>query len=336
MITAYARVNGRIVATPYMIGEALPEDMLWLDMLNPDENERAVVAAVLNLNLPTRSQMAEIEASSRLRVDDEAIYLTTDILVGAETLNPISNDLTIVVSSTCLLTMRYSEPHAIAIFAHRIQQQPLLFATLADGLMNLLDAIVDRTADVLEMVGRHVDELSRQIFHDSEFVVESTGVKPAKGRKRKEKHLQQILIGIGQAGEINHKIRDSISSMIRLATFLGPLLTHKLSKEQLKKFRALERDLRSLSEHAQFSAHETSFILDATLGQINIEQNAIIKIFSVMAVVFMPPTLFASIWGMNFHNIPELSLTYGYYAALSVMVVSAILPLAYFKHRGWL
>lgn len=334
MITAYARVNGRIVATPYMIGEALPEDMLWLDMLNPDENERAVVAAVLNLNLPTRSQMAEIEASSRLRVDDEAIYLTTDILVGAETLNPISNDLTIVVSSTCLLTMRYSEPHAIAIFAHRIQQQPLLFATLADGLMNLLDAIGGRTADVLEMVGRHVDELSRQIFHDSEFVVESTGVKPAKGRKRKEKHLQQILIGIGQAGEINHKICDSISSMIRLATFLGPLLTHKLSKEQLKKLRSGTR-LKIAQRTCAVLAHETSLIR-RDVGQINIEQNAIIKIFSVMAVVFMPPTLFASIWGMNFHNIPELSLTYGYYAALSVMVVSAVLPLAYFKHRGWL
>ena len=104
----------------------------------------------------------------------------------------------------------------------------------------------------------------------------------------------------------------------------------------MTKFRALQRDVRSLAEASQYMANEASFLLDATLGQINIEQNNIIKIFSVVAVVFLPPTLFASIWGMNFHNMPELNSPFGYYMAICVMVISAILPLFYFRHRGWL
>ncbi len=336
MITVYYRTDDGIACRELETGEAFPARMLWVDLLHPDETERALVAALLGLNLPTRSQMAEIEVSSRLRADGHAAYLTTDVLVGSETPDPEIGDLTVVVAPGCLLTLRYSEPRALAMFAYRIQNQAQLFATQEDGLLAMLDAIVDRTADVLEAIGRRVDDLSLQIFRrgPEEQTIDRRSAKP--GRKRKEKQLQEILQGIGRAGDMNHKVRDSVNGMIRLVTFLGPILTHRLNNEQMKKFKALDRDLRSLSEHAQSSAHETSFLLDATLGQINIEQNAIIKIFSVVSVVFMPPTLFASIWGMNFHAIPELSWSWGYYMALGVMVASAVLPLAYFRRRGWL
>lgn len=124
--------------------------------------------------------------------------------------------------------------------------------------------------------------------------------------------------------------------MIRLVTFLGPQLTQRLNQEQLATFKAVETDARSLAEHAQVLAQETQFLLDATLGQINVEQNNIIKIFSVVMVAFTPPTFFASMWGMNFHNMPEYGWNWGYAAALGVMVVSAIIPLVYFRRRGWM
>ena len=343
MITIYARQNGKIAPMPYEVGQAMPADPIWIDMLHPSEEEKLAISGAFQMVLPTRSKMAEIESSSRLNTDGGNIFLTTDILVGAETPNPQVDDLTIVVAPQCLITLRYSEPHAIMIYAHRLQQQPHLFATLEDGLLALLDAITDRTADVLEMIGRHIDDMSQQIFRE---MTQELTEEPADKRRRrksdrmtgkhKEKHLQQILRGIGQAGDMNHKVRDCVNGTIRLIAYLEPLLTYKLNNEQMTKFRALQRDVRSLAEASQYMANEASFLLDATLGQINIEQNNIIKIFSVVAVVFLPPTLFASIWGMNFHHMPELNEPWGYYLAICVMVTSAILPLLYFRHRGWL
>src|SRR5262249_8885884 len=156
--------------------------------------------------------------------------------------------------------------------------------SVEDGLLTLLDCITDRIADILETMGRQVDDLSRQIFH----------VQEAKTEQRKEHHLQDILHGIGRTGDNTHKIRASINSRTLLSTFVGARLVPRLNVEQTSKYRAVENDLRSLGEHAQFLAHETTFLLDATLGQINIEQNNIIKIFSVVAVIFLPPTLCAS------------------------------------------
>lgn len=343
MITIYTRQNNKIVPVSFEAGQPMPVEPLWIDMLHPTEDEKAAITSALQIVLPTRSKMAEIESSSRLNTESGNIYLTTDILVGAETPNPQIDDLTIIITPSCLVTLRYSEPHAIMIYAHRLQQQPHLFTTQEDGLIAMLDAITDRTADVLEMIGRHIDDMSQQIFREmTQDLPEDADTKRNRRRnerltgKHKEKHLQEILRGIGQAGDMNHKVRDCVNGIIRLIAFLEPLLTYKLSNEQMTKFRSLQRDVRSLAEASQYMSHEASFLLDATLGQINIEQNAIIKIFSVVAVVFLPPTLFASIWGMNFQFMPELNAPWGYGMAVAVMICSAIVPLLYFKHRGWL
>ncbi|MGL4542194.1 MAG: CorA family divalent cation transporter, partial [Polymorphobacter sp.] len=188
------------------------------------------------------------------------------------------------------------------------------------------DAIVDRLADVLEGVGDDLDNISRSTFRRS---------KGDKQQRMTTAALQVLLARIGAAQDIVSKSRESAVSLTRAIGFLTLALKkdHAEGRERLK---SMSRDLLSLTDQTSYLGNNVTFLLDAALGLINIEQNAIIKIFSVAAVIFMPPTLVASVYGMNFQDMPELSWHWGYPMALGLMVVSAILPYTFFKSRGWL
>ena len=192
-------------------------------------------------------------------------------------------------------------------------------------LVALLEAIVDRLADILERAGRDIDQISRAVFrHRAD--------KPTRSHD-----FQEMLEAIGRKGDLTSNIRDSLVTLERLVGFLcQAMLPRKNGRDMRDRVKTLARDIRSLEDHASFLSQKITFLLDATLGMINIEQNAIIKIFSVAAVVFLPPTLVASIYGMNFEFMPELGWHLGYPLALVVMIGSAILPYLYFKRRGWL
>ncbi|HYG89705.1 MAG TPA: magnesium transporter CorA family protein [Azospirillum sp.] len=329
MITVHARVDGRVVEQPLTVGDALPPGTVWIDLLRPDEAERAHVGALTGCDLPTREEMKEIEASSQLYTEGEAIYLTTPVIARADTPHPEQGELTFVLTPRHLILVRFMEPRSVATFAARTGRQPELLASAEDALLGMLDAVVDRVADVLELIGGRIDTLSNRIFTDS--------LEPgALGHKKKPDELQDVLRGIGRAGDLTHKVRDSLAGLDRLVAFLTSVTAGRLSKEQKAALKTLTRDLRSLNEHAGFLAHEANFLLDATLGLINIEQNAIIKIFSVVAVAFLPPTLIASAYGMNFEFMPELHWQWGYPMAVLLMILSGVLPLWYFKRRGWL
>ena len=329
MITVHARSGGRVVEQPLVVGDPLPPDTVWIDLLRPDETERAHVGALTGCDLPTREEMKEIEASSQLYTEGEAIYLTTPVIARADTPHPEQGELTFVLTPRHLILVRFMEPRSGATFAARTGRQPELLASAEDALLGMLDAVVDRVADVLELIGGRIDGLSTRIFTDS---LEPGGP----GRKKKPNELQDVLRGIGRAGDLTHKVRDSLAGLDRLVAFLTSVAAGRFSKEQKAALKTLTRDLRSLNEHAGFLAHEANFLLDATLGLINIEQNAIIKIFSVVAVAFLPPTLIASAYGMNFQHMPELHWQWGYPMAVMMMVLSGVLPLWYFKRRGWL
>ncbi|PWC55184.1 magnesium transporter CorA family protein [Azospirillum sp. TSO22-1] len=333
MITVHARVEGRVVEQPLAVGDLLPPGTVWIDLLRPDETERAHVGALTGCDLPTREEMKEIEASSQLYTEGEAIYLTTPVIARADTPYPEAGELTFVLTPRHLILVRFMEPRSVATFAARTGRQPELLASAEDALLGMLDAVVDRVADVLELIGARIDSLSTRVFTDS---LEPGGFGGGLGRKKKPDELQDVLRGIGRAGDLTHKVRDSLAGLDRLVAFLTSVTAGRLSKEQKAALKTLTRDLRSLNEHAGFLAHEANFLLDATLGLINIEQNAIIKIFSVVAVAFLPPTLIASAYGMNFQHMPELHWEYGYPMAIVMMVLSGVLPLWYFKRRGWL
>lgn len=329
MITVYGRVDGRVIEQPLGMTDALPPGTVWIDLLRPDDSERARVGALTGCELPTREEMREIEASSTTYVEGEAVYLTATVIARADTPMPEQGEVTFVLTPRHMITLRFTEPRSVATFAARTGRQPELLASADDALLGILDAVIDRVADVLELVGGRIDGLSARIFTD--------GLEHKRRRgSRQPDELQDVLKGVGRAGDLVHKVRDSLASLDRLVAFLTSVTTGRLGKEQKALLKTVTRDLRSLNEHAGFLAHEVNFLLDATLGLINIEQNGIIKIFSVVAVAFLPPTLIASAYGMNFENMPELHWQWGYPMAILLMILSAILPLWYFRRRGWL
>ncbi|MDX1606979.1 MAG: magnesium transporter CorA family protein, partial [Candidatus Competibacterales bacterium] len=270
---------------------------------------------------PTREEMEEIEVSSRLYQEDGALFMTAMILSRADTDDPRSTAVTFILSDARLVTLRHDEPRSFRLFAARAQRYQSDMRRGELVLTGLLEAIVDRTADILERVGSDLDAVSREVF-----------APPRRGRD-----FHESLRRIGRIGDLGSKVQESLISIARLLTFYNQTLdTGKGSKELRGRIKTLSRDVQSLTDHASFLSSKISFLLDATLGMINIEQNAIIKIFSVVAVIFLPPTLVASIYGMNFALMPELGWRFGYPWALGLMVVSAILPFWFFKRRGWL
>lgn len=334
MITSYGIDGGRTFRRTLETGQLLPEGTVWIDMLHPTEEERAAIAGLVGIDLPTHEEMKEIEVSSRLYVENASIYMTTPVITRADTEYPGLGVVTFILTNGIskggyLVTVRYVEPKSIDTFASRLNRQPELIAGAEAALLGLLDAVVGRVADLLELIGSRLDGIGRRVFDDP---------LPAKSKEaaRKPDALREVMRDIGRVGDLTNKVRDSLAGLDRLATYLATISTGRLNKEQRALLKSLNRDLRSLGEHAGYLSQQTNFLLDATLGVINIEQNAIIKIFSVVAVVFLPPTLIASIYGMNFHFMPELDESWGYPLALGLMVLSAILPLLYFRRRGWL
>jgi magnesium transporter len=193
-------------------------------------------------------------------------------------------------------------------------------------LMELIDAVIDRNADILERAGADMDMISHQIF-------EPEGA----ARTGHAKRYSDILIAIGRKGDLTSKVRESLVSIGRLVAFLSASVEGvKWSKEMREQLKTMQRDVGSLSDHASYLSNKITFTLDAMLGVVNLEQNNIIKLFSVMAVVLMPPTLIASVYGMNFKVMPELEWVHGYPMALVMMLLAAVLPYVFFKWKKWL
>jgi len=345
LITAYVRSDDTLRAVPLEHGAPLPDGTVWLDMLRPEEAEREAIGARLGIELPTREDMSEIETSSRLYVEDGAVFMTAPVLSRGDAGHQELGLLTFVATDGVLVTVRHTEPLWFSIFAARAMRRPGLAVTPSETFLGLLEAVVDRAADVLEMVGADLDRLSTQVFagavdHDAEDRRHRRALRRRTVRRSHRRPdsdgLRTVITAIGRAGGVTHKVRDSLAGLERLCAFAATVLGPRLGKEQKARLKTIARDVHSLVEHAGFQAMQTNFLLDATLGVINIQQTNIIKIFSVAAVAFLPPTLVASIYGMNFKYMPELEWTWGYPMALLLMVAVAVLPLLYFKRRGWL
>jgi magnesium transporter len=330
MITAFVPRNGSIERVEVAPDDPLPPNAVWLDLFEPIAAETARVQAALGVALPTREEMREIEPSSRLYLENDASYMTAQVLSRADEPNPMSEPLTFVLSRRALITLRYSDPRPVSTFATRICRQAATCNSAEDALVGLIEAFVDRIADILEKAGIDLDAVSRRIF--------ATG---ADARRNGENDLQMVLRALGRNDDLVSTTRESLLSLSRLIRFFGATLDanerldKKIARDLKARVKIVVRDIASLNEHASFESHKVNFLLDATLGMINIEQNRIIKLFSVAAVVFLPPTLVASIYGMNFEAMPELRWAYGYPMALVLMALSAVLPYLYFKRKGW-
>ena len=308
----------------------IPE-AIWIDVLRPRPDDEGALEKALGVDIPTQEEMREIEVSSRLYVDGEAAFMTAMVLSHSDGDDVVISPITFILSGARLITVRYEEPRVFTTFPDRAQKAAIGCADAESILMGLLDAIIDRLADVLERVAVEIDGLSRDIFRPA---------KPGKQKSRKPRtteDYQRILEAIGRKYDMTSNIRDSLVTLERFASFFLNVAQHrKTSKELNARIKSFARDTDALSEHVDSVSQKVTFLLDATLGMVNIEQNAIIKIFSVAATIFLPPTLIASIYGMNFEFMPELDWPFGYPFAVSLMVISAILPYLFFKRKGWL
>lgn len=305
--------------------EAIPEGTHWIDLLNPTREEEKLVERALGHNVPTREEMAEIEPSSRLYIENGARYMTATLICAADSETPGTTVVTFVLGSGPLVTVRYDDPRPFTIAANRLARYCQPGVTGASILLDLLDAIVDRAADVLERVSSEIDIVSQRIFERGAHATDAS------------RSYKEILKTIGQKGNLNSKLRESMVSINRLVLFLANDAEDlRLQKEQRSLVKSMARDVSSLADHASFLANKITFLLDAILGMVNLEQSNVIKIFSVVAVVFLPPTMIASIYGMNFDIMPELHWTFGYPFALLLMVAAAVLPYAFFRWKKWL
>jgi magnesium transporter len=323
MLKAYQQQNGGLKGV--LVGEhdEMPAGAVWLDLLNPTLEERRKVDQMLGIELPTRADMEEIEISSRLYQEGDALFMTAMVLAQMESDVPASDAVTFVLTGQRLVTIRYIDPQPFRTYALRCERSLVNVNRPDVVLMQLLDAIVDRMADILEKTGSDVEVVAVEIF--------TPGAYPMGSRD-----FQTVLRRLGQKHGLTSKMRESLLTIARMLTFLTQAIDNKQHKEVRAHLKTLVRDVQSLQDHSTFVAGKLSYLQDATLGLINSEQNNIIKIMSVAAIVFLPPTLFASIWGMNFTYMPELSRVWGYPAALVIIVVAGLLPYFFFKRRGWL
>jgi len=303
----------------------ITEGALWIDLLNPTPAEEGQIERALKIEVPTREEQQEIEASSRLYQENGAYYMTATLLYQPEQGEPRTTPVTFILTGQRLITLRYAEPRAFSIYIARCNRSESELKSGAAVLIGLLETIIDRLADFIERIQAEVEGLSHSIF-------EIKG-----GVASRQRRFDVLLRAIGREGEITSKARESAHSFGRLLTFLVHAANERKEVKPLQaRIRTAARDVVSLTDHATFLSGKIIFLLDATLGMVSIQQNDIIKIFSVAAVVFLPPTLIASIYGMNFRHMPELDWWFGYPLAIALMVLAAILPYLYFKRRGWL
>ena len=304
---------------------AVPDHAVWVDLVNPTGAEDKAVERLLGIAIPTREDMQEIEISSRLYIENSARYMTATLMCHSDTDMPRTTAVTFILGDHRLVTVRYDQPKPFALVEAKLARSctPAISGEMV--LMELLDAVIDRCADILERCGAEIDQVSHDIFE------------PESERHGHAKQYSQILISIGRKGDLTSKVRESLVSIGRVVTFLSAVVEGvKWSKDMREQLKTMQRDVASLTDHASYLSSKITFVLDAMLGVVNLEQNNIIKLFSVMAVVLMPPTLIASIYGMNFKSMPELEWAHGYPMAIVMMLFAAIVPYWIFKWKKWL
>jgi len=297
---------------------------VWIDLLQPTPDEDKFVEDALQIDIPSRAEMREIEPSNRFYQERGAYFMTASVVYDIEASIPKMSPVTFILAGDRLVTVRYAEPKAFPLYLQRVEKGDAPCTTGATIFVGLIDAIVHRMADLIERIQDEVERLAQAVF-------DLRG-----GQHTRDRRLDVMLKRIGKAGDITARAEDSASSVDRLLHYLMQATKDRGDDPRTRqRIKACQRDINSLMEHTKYLSQRIGFILDATLGMISIEQNQIIKLFSVMAVILLPPTLVASIYGMNFTHMPELEWTLGYPWALALMVLAAVGPIVYFRRKGW-
>jgi magnesium transporter len=311
-----------------MAATKLPQGIVWVDLMTPSHAEIELVERATGVHVPTREELSEIETSSRLRTDKGVLYLSMPAVYRQDG-QPVPTPLGFVLSAEHLITVRFAPLPAFDTFKGEMKEPGSIHPSSAGAFAGLLETTVDRMADVLEQVGAELDAVSHNVFRARD---KDDRQKPA----RAENDLRETMRAIGRAGDLISKIRDSLTGIGRIVPYTLGHCVSWMPHEVRTTLETLRADVMSLNDYDGYLSGKVQFLLDATLGLINIEQNNIIKVLTVASVVGIPPTLVASWYGMNFKTIPELDWAYGYPYVIVLGLLSAILPVVYFRVKGWL
>lgn len=311
--------------TPLSWDGGLPP--VWVDLLSPTADEVKYVEQAAGIDIPTREEMQEIETTSRLYEWKGNLYLTILVVTHADDIIAHNTPVTFILTPQSLITLRFAQPRSWTLFEQKLATEKADAASPTKLFLAILETIIDRAADIAEHIAASVDALAHQVFHPVETVGADT---------QKNHDYAALIRAIGRSNVMMSKLRESLMSIERLLVFAAVQPYFQTAANPSERLRALVSDVHSLNDHLGFLSDKLTFILDGTLGLISMQQNNIIKIFSIAAVVFLPPTLIASIYGMNFAHMPELDWVAGYPLALGLMVISALVPYLLFKRRGLL
>jgi magnesium transporter len=308
------------------LNESLPDDCVWFDLFEPTGGEDRRVEEVLHISIPTRAEMKDLDPSGILYKEGEALYMTARVFCQSEGGNATLADVSFILTQKALVTVRYDNPKAFQMFATRLARPNACGHAAAAVLDGLLDSVIDRSGEVLRQVGDKIEALSHSVFskRDKSNMISNS--------------LNDTIRDLGSMGDLISHVRESMVSLERMLLFLGVQAKTGTDGFNLAaEWEADAKDVRAIEDHASFLAGKVQFLLDATLGLVSLEQNNAVKIFSVMAVIFMPPTLISSIYGMNFKKwMPELEWEYGYPYSLMMMVLSAVVTYSFLKWKRWL
>jgi magnesium transporter len=306
-------------------GAGPPADAVWVDLHQPTAVEDHLTETFLGASIPTREESEEIEYSSRFYAEDGAVFMTASVLTGVETGTPTLASFTVAVADGKIATVRYDELRALRQFVSRAQKPGSNCTNAPAVFLGVVEAIIDRTADVLERISKDVDSMNREVFS------------PKTEARQRGRELRGLIERIGIQGDLAAKARESLGSLERLVQYAGLALPAAYAKGATRaRLKLAARDIRSLEDHVDFLSNKITFLLDAILGLISVQQNEVISVLTLAATFFFPPTLIGTIYGMNFGFMPELDWTLGYPIAIGAMVLSALIPYIYFRRRGWL
>lgn len=302
--------------------------IFWIDLLTPTAEELKYAEQLCSIEMPTKDEMREIEATSRLYCEDGGRFMTTTVLSRVETDEPIIAEITFILKESVLITIRHTDSYSFRMFSQQLLRRQDTNRDLV--FIGLLESLVDRQADVLERFGADLDALSKKVF-----------LSPRRRREKEESpdtdDLRDALEELGRVGDLITRQRDALVNLLRMITFAGNEDSCLSSHDSLYvPLRPVSRDVNSLSEYASFLSNKINFMLDAVLGLINIEQNDIVKVFTIMSVVFLPPTLIASVFGMNFQHMPLLDSPWGFWLSIVMMVLAGAIPLIIFKLKRYI
>lgn len=324
MINVYFLNGTAIVSSVIAPSDPLPPGTLWIDIMNPTSEEEKSVESQLKIEIPTREEVWKNQVMNRFYQEGDTSYMTAAIITKVDSPYPQTSSVTFILTSAYMLTIRYISPTSFQHFAQRLMRNPHKFTTGDHVMEGLMEEIITRVAYNSEIVVDELDALSHDIFN---MDADTT-------RKSPSQRMKEVLKRLGTAADLNSKINESLHSMSRVLNFFKQVEGH--SKDLDAKIDVLMTDVQALIKQTSFLASKINFQQDATLGMINIEQNLIIKIFSVVTVFLLPPALIASIYGMNFQFMPELQWEFGYPMALTIMILCGVAPYIFFRKKGWL